>query len=107
MKIDGYGGGSSRVDKTKTKTKEKKVGVHNSSVQGAPLQDQIEVNDHESTLAAIRDLVNVSPDVRSEEVDRIVDQLKNGKYKINFEKVADGFIKEAILNEMSKRSLER
>ena len=107
MKIDGFGGGSSRIDKTKAKGKDKKAGVHNTSASGSPLQDQIEVNDHTSTLAAIRDLVNDSPDIRTEEVDRIVEQLKQGKYKINFEKVADGFIKEAILNEMSKRSVER
>jgi anti-sigma28 factor (negative regulator of flagellin synthesis) len=48
-------------------------------------------------------MVSETPDIRVEEVDRIVRELKSKKYKIDFEKVAEGFIKEAILNEISRR----
>lgn len=65
--------------------------------------DSLEVSDHHATLEVIRELVSETPDIRVDEVERVIDQLKRGKYKFNFEKIAEGFIKEAILSEISKR----
>lgn len=74
-------------------------GGRTKSVEGV----SVEVSDHSETLGMIREIVAETPDVRVGEVERIVDEIKNGKYKLNFEKIAEGFIREAIENEMARR----
>ncbi len=102
MKIDGVRGRStSRVDSSKKKDRAKASASKSSVLQR--MGDEIEVTDHSSTMELIRSMVSETPDIRVEEVDRIVKELKSKKYKIDFEKVAEGFIKEAILNEISRR----
>lgn len=106
MKIDGFGSGKiERTKKQSKASKSKTVSSAPNSSSEASVTDKIEVSDHLETLDVIRSLVADLPDMRMDEVDRIVSQLREGKYKINFEKVAEGFIKEAILNEMAKKSL--
>lgn len=106
MKVSDVKSGTSRTDKIK--------GVHKRFVKKTEessvipfVSDAVEVSDHASTLKMIRGLVQNSPDIRAEEVDRIVSQLKEGRYKINFEKVAESFIKEALLNEIEKKVRNR
>lgn len=102
MKIDGVRRRSTtKVDSSKRKDKAKSSSSKTPAIQ--TLGDEISVTDHTATLDLIREMVTDSPDIRVEEVDRIVRELKSKKYKIDFEKVAEGFIKEAILNEISRR----
>lgn len=108
MKING-GGKVGGPDRSKGAARSAKGGSTSKAVTtpttGA--QDRIEVSDHVETLDVIRQMVSDTPDIRLEEVDRIVQQLKRGKYKVDFEKVAEGFIKEAILSEMTKKMVKR
>lgn len=102
MRIDGVRGrAASRVDSSKKKDRAKGSARSSSVLQR--MGDEISISDHSSTMDLIRSMVSETPDIRVEEVDRIVKQLKSKKYKIDFEKVAEGFIKEAILNEISRR----
>lgn len=66
-------------------------------------QDSVLIQDHETTLDVIRNMVADAPDVRMDAVDEIVGKLKSGKYKIDFERVAEGFIRDAIQHEVLKR----
>ena len=102
MKIDGI---NKPIRSQRTK-KSEKARAAGSAKSMSPMgeTDTVEVADHSQTLDLIRSLVSEAPDVRVDEVDRIVRQLKGGKYKINFEKVAEGFIKEAVLTEMARKS---
>lgn len=102
MKIDGLSK-PTRAQRTKKSEKTKSAGA-SKSMSSLGEADTVEVADHSQTLDLIRSLVSETPDVRVDEVDRIVRQLKGGKYKINFEKVAEGFIKEAVLTEMARKS---
>jgi flagellar biosynthesis anti-sigma factor FlgM len=65
--------------------------------------DALEVSDHLTTVEIIRNLVQATPDVRTGDVERISNQLKNGSYKIDYEKVAEAFIREVIVNEIARR----
>ena len=102
MKVGGIKGGVTRAGSTR-KSSSSRSSKSVGSVSSFGNKDQVEVSDHSQTLDLIRDLVEASPDVRVDEVDRVMNQLKKGKYKVNFEKVAEGFIKEAIANAMARR----
>lgn len=103
MRISGFDGpkGPKRADKKKPT----KAGKASSSSMQSITRDEVEVTDHRETLDMIRDLVGDTPDIRVDVVERIMGELKRGKYKINFEKVAEGFIKDAILNEIAQKKI--
>lgn len=101
MKIDGIKGRPLRP--VTTRKVAKSTTGSTKTISSMRSEDSVDVSDHAQTLDMIRDLVDSTPDVRVDEVDRIVRELKGKKYKIDFEKVADGFIREAILNELAKR----
>lgn len=108
MKVGGVKGGLSGAGKSKGAAKstpqakvEKRAPVV--SALGTAPADMVEVADHATTLEVIKGLVANSPDVRVDEVERIVRQMKTGKYKIDFAKVAEGFIKEAIRTELARK----
>jgi flagellar biosynthesis anti-sigma factor FlgM len=108
MKVGGIKGGASGASKAKGPAKsgtgskvEKRAPVL--GALGAPVADKVEVVDHAATIEMIKDLVADSPDVRVDEVERVIGQLKSGKYKIDFAKVAEGFIKEVILTEIARK----
>lgn len=105
MKIDGIKGGIRSADKSKKASKgaASAGSKSGSSISGFGETAEVEVSDHASTLNLIKELVDASPDVRVDQVERIVGEIKGKKYKMNFEKVAEGFIKEAIITEMAKR----
>lgn len=108
MKIDGFGSGGTitgvkkpgdkKVEKTSKKSVASAAGV--SAVEG----DQVDLQTHQQTLDFIKQLVDNEPDMRLEEVDRVVEKMKDPEgYRINLEQVAEGFLKEAILNELSRK----
>ena len=104
MKIGGIKGGPVRPASLRKTARSKTSSTK--SIASMRSDELVDVSDHSQTLDLIREMVDATPDVRVDEVDRIVRELKGGKYRIDFEKVADGFIKEAILNEMAKRQGE-
>ena len=96
-------GGSNKA-KGSAKSGSKKEADKAESLIGAFGADELEVSDSGAAVDLIRNLVAESPDIRVGEVQRIVDQLKSGKFKINFAKVADGFLKEVILTEIARKA---
>lgn len=108
MKIDGFGSGGSitgvkkpgekKLDKAEKKTVASSQGA--ASVEG----DQVDLHTHQQALDFIKQLVDNTPDLRAEEVDRVLEKMKDPEgYRINLERVAEGFLKEAILNELSRK----
>lgn len=108
MKVGGVKGGASGASKSKGASKsasgpkvEKQAPVL--GAHGTAPADMVEVADHASTIEVIKNLVADASDVRVDEVERIIGKLKSGKYKIDFAKVAEGFIKEVILSEIARK----
>jgi flagellar biosynthesis anti-sigma factor FlgM len=77
------------------------------SVIGGMSGDAVEVSDNVTTIEIIRELVNATPDIRADQVERISKKFKEGKYKIDYEKVAEAFIKDVIANEIAKKPRKR
>lgn len=111
MKIDGIKRGISKPAASKSAGRARGAAKASSSkgdgISKFGDNDSVEVSNHAATLDLIRELVDASPDVRVETVEGIVQQIRGGKYKINFEKVAEGFIKEAVMNEMVRRDMKK
>lgn len=108
MKVSGpKSGGATRTSGSKSagkgsKKSDAKVGSL-APLTSAMTADALEVSDHVSTLEAIKTIVNETPDIRVDEVERVAQKLKSG-YKIDFEKLAEAFIKEVIMNELARKS---
>jgi len=103
MKIDG-GGGNNRITGANAKKTAAKAGSKSAGILSQPeAGDKIEVSEQTESLDIIRKMVADVPDVRMDEVERVMKKLKDGKYQVDYEKVADGFIKEALMTELSKR----
>ena len=115
MKINGLKPGKAsttkKSEKSKGASKRASGGSVASRASGAEAQsgksDEVSVGAYSEALEMIRGMVDQTPDVRIEEVDRIVNELKNGQFKIDFEKIAEGFLKEAIMTEMAKKKSMR
>ena len=73
----------------------------------ASVSDSVEVTDHTTAIQVIKDLVDATPDLRANEVDRIRKMLSRGQYKIDYEKVADAFLREVILSELARKLKKR
>jgi flagellar biosynthesis anti-sigma factor FlgM len=106
MKINGNGGAKIQgADRSKkTKTSGSNSGVASKSAEAS---DRIELSEHSESLSVIRQMVADVPDIRMDEVERVMKKLKDGKYTIDYEKVADGFIKEALLSEVARKMMKK
>ncbi|MBN8554906.1 MAG: flagellar biosynthesis anti-sigma factor FlgM [Deltaproteobacteria bacterium] len=98
--------GSKASAKSAPKKSADKVDAVLSSL-GSQAADAVEVTDHAATIDLIKSLVADTPDIRTGEVERIASQLRSGKFKIDFAKVAESFIKEVISSEISKKAKQR
>ncbi|PIR21638.1 MAG: flagellar biosynthesis anti-sigma factor FlgM [Deltaproteobacteria bacterium CG11_big_fil_rev_8_21_14_0_20_45_16] len=116
MKIDGLKPGKSSItkksDKSKSASSKRPAAgsvADRATAAGANSGsgDEVSVGAYSEALEMIRGMVDQTPDVRMEEVDRIVNELKTGRFKIDFEKIAEGFLKEAIMTEMAKKKSMR
>ena len=76
-------------------------------VNSALTSDSVEVADHTTAIQVIKELVSSSPDVRSNEVERVSKLLKSGQFKIDYEKIAEAFIREVIVNEISRKQRKK
>jgi len=107
MKISGFKSKSiagAKRSRSSSKASEAKIESMGETSRGTPSAiDSVEVGDHLATIDLIKNLVAGTPDLRMDQVERIVHELKSGKYKINFEKVAEGFIKETIITEIARK----
>src|SRR3712207_5620608 len=64
--------------------------VHGVDSANAP--DAVELHDHVQAIELIKSLVNDMPEIRMDQVESISNQLREGNYKIDHERIANGFI---------------
>ncbi len=103
MKIDGGNGGKRIPTVDRSKKSAAKSGSGSVVNKSDGESDRVEIDAHSSALDVIRQMVSDVPDIRMDEVERVMKKLKDGKYPFDYEKVADGFIREALMSELSKR----
>ncbi len=60
------------------------------------IMDKVNVSDKARKLARLRKLVEASPDVRAEKVERIKEAVEDGKYSIKTARIAEAIIRKAI-----------
>lgn len=108
MKVSGSKSrGVSRPQTSKTTGSPKKNETSTPSIDTtlSPMgADAVQLSDAQTTIETIRELVSREGDIRPSEVERISKKLKSGNYKIDYEKVAEGFIRDVIINEISRKN---
>ena len=85
--------------------------VHDNSKVGTPdnkpettakKADSVVISDAAKRVQEARNQLNDIPDVREEKVAQLRNQIQNGTYEINAEKIAGKLIKESLLNDAFK-----
>ena len=80
-----------------------KVGTpDNKSESTAVKADTVVISDAAKRVQEARSQLDDIPDVREEKVSQLRNQIQNGTYEINAEKIADKMIKEGLLNDALK-----
>lgn len=96
MKINGYGTADIvKMYGSNAKGKEKVKAEKSAAVQGDTLQISPEARALQTFASALKNM----PPVREEYVSRLKQQINSGAYKPDIEKIAEGIIKEGVLDE--------
>ncbi len=64
------------------------------NVAPQPKGDSVKLSDDAKMMAQARGVASETPDVRAEKVAALREQVQNGTYKIDNERVAEGILKE-------------
>ena len=64
--------------------------------------DSVVISDAAKRVQEARNQLNDIPDVREEKIAQLRNQVQNGTYEINAEKIAGKLIKESLLNDAFK-----
>lgn len=83
------------ADAKKVKEKKAESADYNVNVSGQAK----EMN--EARMKAL-DIARNTPDVREDKIAELKAKIQNGEYKVNAENIADGMLREAIKDELSK-----
>ena len=74
----------------------------NNSEKTAKKADTVVISDAAKRVQEARKQLDDIPDVREEKVSRLRNQIQNGTYEINADKIAGKMIKEGLLNDALK-----
>ena len=100
MKING-GSGSNKVDHyIKNKITQKKEGAVSETSSEPAARDSVEISQAKTEITRAREVIREQPEVRTEKVETIKQEVDEGTYKVDGEKVAEKIIKENILDEL-------
>ncbi|MFQ5480459.1 MAG: flagellar biosynthesis anti-sigma factor FlgM [Thermodesulfobacteriota bacterium] len=80
----------------KLKDNAKELKARPRKARAAGLADRVNVSAKARKLANLRKLVEASPEVREEKIERIKNDIDSGKYNMKSAKVAEGIIRKAI-----------
>ena len=64
--------------------------------------DTVLISDTAKRIQEARKQLDRIPDIREDKVAQLKNQINNGTYEINSEKIADKMIKEGLINELAK-----
>ena len=80
-----------------------KVGTpDNKAEQSAVKADTVVISDAAKRIQEARRQLDEIPDVREDKVSQLRNQIQNGTYEINADKIAGKMIKESLLNDALK-----
>jgi negative regulator of flagellin synthesis FlgM len=80
-----------------------KVGApDNRAEQSAVKADTVVISDAAKRIQEARKQLDEIPDVREDKVSQLRNQIQNGTYEINADKIAGKMIKESLLNDAIK-----
>lgn len=93
MKITGVGGtgGTRPVSGTGSTARASET----SPVSGVSQQDRVEVSGRTAEISRFVGAAESAPDVRTEKVEPLTQQVRSGQYEVKPEKVADALVKES------------
>jgi negative regulator of flagellin synthesis FlgM len=63
--------------------------------------DTVELSDTAQKIQEAKKQLESIPDVREEKVARLKEQIENGTYEIDAEKIADKMLKDSLLNDLT------
>jgi len=69
-----------------------------------PTTDRVVLSDQAKELQMARKMLASVPDVRSEKIAGLKEQLRNGTYRADPQQIASGMIRESLVNELLSRS---
>ena len=67
--------------------------------KGTAKTDTVVISDAAKRIQEIRNQLDEIPDVREDKVAQLRNQIENGTYEINADKIADRIIKEGLIND--------
>ena len=67
--------------------------------KAAAKTDTVVISDAAKRIQEIRNQLDAVPDVREEKVAQLKNQIENGTYEINADKIAEKIIKEGLIND--------
>ena len=67
--------------------------------QGAKT-DKVEISEAAKEIQEVRKQLDNTPDVRSEKVEQLKNQIENGTYEIKSEEIAEKMLKESLFNDL-------
>ena len=77
-----------------------KIDPSNQKLDKAPAKtDTVVISDAAKRIQEIRSQLDEIPDVREEKVAHLKNQIENGTYQINADKIAEKIIKEGLIND--------
>ena len=79
--------------------KNKVDAANNKPDKAAAKTDTVVISDAAKRIQEIRNQLDEIPDVREEKVAQLKNQIENGTYQINADKIAEKIIKEGLIND--------
>lgn len=71
---------------------------NNAGLRGGQVEDHIELSDSAREFNKIKSVISEAPEIRQDKVDRLVDEIKNGRYYVTPELIEAGLVKEHIMD---------
>ena len=75
---------------------------NNKTDKAAAKTDTVVISDAAKRIQEIRNQLDEIPDVREDKVAQLRNQIENGTYKINADKIAEKIIQEGLINDGAK-----
>jgi len=75
---------------------------NNKPDKAAAKTDTVVISDAAKRIQEIRNQLDEIPDVREDKVAQLRNQIENGTYKINADKIAEKIIQEGLINDGAK-----
>jgi negative regulator of flagellin synthesis FlgM len=62
--------------------------------------DKVEISEAAKEIQEVRKQLDNTPDVRTEKVEQLKNQIENGTYEIKSEEIAEKMLKESLFNDL-------